>query len=193
MNPRNKSPSLLTTWSRGKWKNLCLHYYNNYGHQTWQSCNLGRKNFIHHVKYFLKLYICTSTITMTSKLSRVVDHATNPYMNFSLRVQVANQLPYICTYTIHTIPQNWQDSNVLETLPINSCNSFTTWSSAFPQRLWLPDLVGWWLRVKNFPPPSHVTMWPCEKLKPFNLYFRKIFTTNLAGSSSRMGDLISPL
>ena len=68
----------------------------------------------------------------------------NPYMNFSLRVQVTIQLPYICTYTLHTVPQNWQDSNLVwETLPINSCKTFTTRSSAFPQRLWSPDLVAW--------------------------------------------------
>ena len=76
-----KLGDLLITWSRDKCKALYLLFRNTYGPQNWQSSNLwwGEPTFkvlwpFNHVVIWQiqTVYICTSAISMATKLGRVV-------------------------------------------------------------------------------------------------------------------------
>ena len=76
-----KLRDLSITWSRNKYRALYLPFRNTYGHQNWQSGNLRwgsptfkvTWSFVYVVTWLMeKTYICTSAISMTTKLGRVL-------------------------------------------------------------------------------------------------------------------------
>ena len=79
--PSTKLRDLLITWARDKCRALYLPFHNTYDHQTWQSSYLRWENptfkitwpFDYMVTWQMKkTYIFTSTISMATKLGRVV-------------------------------------------------------------------------------------------------------------------------
>ena len=79
----SEDPTSLVMWSCDKCKTLYLHFCNIYDHQTWQSCNLQWRNpnfkimqtFDYVITWQMKkIYIWPSTISMATKVCRVVTY-----------------------------------------------------------------------------------------------------------------------
>ena len=70
-----KTRERVITWSRDKCKTLYLHFRSTYGQQTWQSSNLPWGDatlLIMQSRDRWRKHIYTSTISMATKLGRVV-------------------------------------------------------------------------------------------------------------------------
>ena len=138
-----KLHDLLITWSRDKYKTLCLHFCSTYDHKTGQSGILWWRD--HNFKvtrlfdYLVtwktkKTYICTSTIHMAAKLGRVVIYGwkTLPTKSCDLLITWSRDKwkeTYTYTYTISMV-------TTLEKVvtytgrspPTNSRDLFISWS-----------------------------------------------------------------
>ena len=106
-------------------KNLYLLIHNNYGHQPWQSSNLQREDptfkvtwpFDHVVMWQIqKIYICSSTIPMATKLGKVVTCGGGTHLQshvtFWLRGHVINSKNLYLHFCNTCGHRTWQGGNL---------------------------------------------------------------------------------
>ena len=156
----------MVTWSRGKCKTLHLHFCNIYGHQTWQNSNLRWDEPTFKVTWpfdyvvtwrILKTFICTSTISMATKLGRVVTYGWKipPIKSCDLLITWSRdkwKLFFCNNWSL----QIWQSISLRLENPTQqvmwSFDSMVAWKikkllSAFQQHLWQPNLADQRCRV----------------------------------------------
>ena len=163
-NSSTKSRDLLTTWSREKWKSLCLQLHITYDNQTWQSGNLHcatpstKSCDLLITRSLDKWKTCTSATPIAIKLDIVVTWGGGPspprHVTFSSSSHLKN-LTHQVTISWTTWPRDNRKNLYLHFRTIYGSKTWQSgelgWGDRNYQVIWIFDhVVTWSLFVKCF-------------------------------------------